>query len=309
MLSKMLEPPERTSVEGAVERLQGVGALDSRCELTPLGFHLALLPVDVRIGKLMLFGAVFRCLDSALTIAASLSYRSPFLSPFGKREEADRRKRTFAARNSDHLAALRAYQSWHDAVKKSHFAGYNYAQENYLSHKTMLTLAQTKHQFLELLSNISFAPSGITMRWLSRKARNGGDAVLQVTGEEMNAHGSNHRLLVSVLCAALYPNIVQILSPELRYKETASGAVARAPDAQEYKFKTKADGYVHIHPSSVCHSAGGFESPYLVFNEKIKTSRVFIREMSMVPIYPMILFGGTGAGDLYRSDKIVSAHF
>ena len=49
-------------------------------DLTPLGYHLAGLPVDVRIGKLMLFGAIFRCLDPVLTIAASLSFRSPFVS-------------------------------------------------------------------------------------------------------------------------------------------------------------------------------------------------------------------------------------
>ena len=36
--------------------------------------------VGFRIGKLMLFGAIFRCLDSALTIAASLSSKSPFVS-------------------------------------------------------------------------------------------------------------------------------------------------------------------------------------------------------------------------------------
>ena len=48
--------------------------------LTSLGYHLASLPVDVRIGKLMLFGAIFRCLDPVLTIAASLSFKSPFVS-------------------------------------------------------------------------------------------------------------------------------------------------------------------------------------------------------------------------------------
>ena len=60
-----------------------------------------------------------------------------------------RRKRTFAVRNSDHLASLRAYERWHEALKKSHFTGYNFAQENFLSHKTMLMLAQTKHQVSE----------------------------------------------------------------------------------------------------------------------------------------------------------------
>ena len=54
-----------------------------------------------------------------------------------------------------------------------------------------------------------------------------------------------------MLCAALYPNIVQILSPELKYKQTAAGAMLAPPTADELKFKTKADGYVNVHPSSV----------------------------------------------------------
>lgn len=57
--------------------------------LTPLGSHLANLPVDIHIGKMILFGAIFRCLDPILTIAAMLSYKSPFTRPFGKEREAD----------------------------------------------------------------------------------------------------------------------------------------------------------------------------------------------------------------------------
>lgn len=57
----------------------------------------------------MLFGAIFRCLDSALTIAACLSYKSPFSAPFNKREEADSKKKEFAVANSDQLTALKAY--------------------------------------------------------------------------------------------------------------------------------------------------------------------------------------------------------
>ena len=67
----------------SLARLRGVGALDKEEALTPLGYHLASLPVDVRIGKLLILGSVFKCLDSALTIAACLSYKSPFVAPFG----------------------------------------------------------------------------------------------------------------------------------------------------------------------------------------------------------------------------------
>ena len=49
--------------------------------LTPLGYHLATLPVSPRIGKMIVYGAIFGCLSPILTIAASLSFRSPFVAP------------------------------------------------------------------------------------------------------------------------------------------------------------------------------------------------------------------------------------
>jgi HrpA-like RNA helicase len=58
-------------------------------ELTPLGSHLAALPVDPKIGKLLLFGSVFQCLEPVLTIASGLAYRDPFVLPMDKKEVAD----------------------------------------------------------------------------------------------------------------------------------------------------------------------------------------------------------------------------
>lgn len=79
VFSRLVEPPATESLNAAEQRLQDLGALTADEKLTPLGYHLACLPVDVRIGKLMLFGAIFRCLDPALTIAASLAFKSPFV--------------------------------------------------------------------------------------------------------------------------------------------------------------------------------------------------------------------------------------
>lgn len=55
-----MEPPSVESVSSAIKRLQDVGAFDNDDNLTALGEILATLPVDVRIGKLMLFGAIFQ---------------------------------------------------------------------------------------------------------------------------------------------------------------------------------------------------------------------------------------------------------
>uniref|UniRef100_A0A3P8ZFT8 Putative ATP-dependent RNA helicase DHX57 n=1 Tax=Esox lucius TaxID=8010 RepID=A0A3P8ZFT8_ESOLU len=126
---RLIEPPATGSLDAAKQRLQDLGALTADEKLTPLGYHLACLPVDVRIGKLMLFGAIFRCLDPALTIAASLAFKSPFVSPWDKREEANEKKLNFALANSDHLALLQAYKGWCKAARNGNQTGYQYCRE------------------------------------------------------------------------------------------------------------------------------------------------------------------------------------
>ena len=60
------------------------------------GRHLCTLPLDPNLGKMLLMGSVFQCLDPVLTIAAALAYRSPFVLPIDRKEEADAVKRSFA---------------------------------------------------------------------------------------------------------------------------------------------------------------------------------------------------------------------
>eukprot|EP00090_Calanus_glacialis_P015911 TRINITY_DN25023_c0_g1_i1.p1 TRINITY_DN25023_c0_g1~~TRINITY_DN25023_c0_g1_i1.p1 ORF type:complete len:1347 (-),score=453.74 TRINITY_DN25023_c0_g1_i1:75-3920(-) len=309
VLSRIIEPPSVAGVDTACTRLQNVGALFPDNTLTPLGYHLAQLPVDVRIGKLMLYGAVFRCLDAALTIAACLSYRSPFVSPYKEREAANRARSKFSAGNSDQLTAWRAYRAWATAAGAGQQAGWVFSQENFLGQKTLQMISQMKHQFVELLASIGFIPNNPKSRDLDRAARGkgGADAVAVVTGPAINANNDNNRLVSAVLCAALYPNIVKVMTPEAKYKQTAAGAMFKPHEAEDLKFKTSEDGYVNIHPSSITAKVAHFETPYLVFHEKVKTSRVFVREVSMVPMYPMVLFGGTGVDIvMHRGQFVIS---
>ncbi|XP_028711029.1 putative ATP-dependent RNA helicase DHX57 isoform X1 [Peromyscus leucopus] len=291
VFSRFIEPPHIDSLRASKVRLRDLGALTSDEKLTPLGYHLASLPVDVRIGKLMLFGAIFRCLDPALTIAASLAFKSPFVSPWDKKEEANQKKLEFAFANSDYLALLCAYKGWQLSTKESARAGYNYCRQNFLSGRTLQEMASLKRQFTELLSDIGFVKEGLRARDIEKRAQ-GGDGVLDATGEEANTNAENPKLISAVLCAALYPNVVQVKTPEGKFQKTSSGVVRLQPKSAELKFVTKNDGYVHIHPSSVNYQVRHFDSPYLLYHEKIKTSRVFIRDCSMVSVYPLVLFGG-----------------
>ncbi|KAF6205655.1 hypothetical protein GE061_019828, partial [Apolygus lucorum] len=287
VIKGLIEPPADDNMTSAIERLRNVGALDDFSNLTPLGKHLASLPVDVRVGKLILFGAMFSALDSALTIAACLSFKSPFNAPLSRREDAARKKAQFITGCSDHLTTLKAYKSWQNAFSKFGSRGaQNFANENFLSNKTLMTLADIKTQFLELLMDIGFVPGNL--RVSRRKFTQ--DRILEITGRELNVHGDNQKLLSAILCAALYPNIVKVFTPDKQYSASISGAIPTPTKAEELVFRTKTDGPVLLHPSSVNHEVSYYPSPYLVFQEKVKTSRVFIRDCTMVPILPLVLF-------------------
>ncbi|KAJ9092668.1 hypothetical protein QFC21_006733 [Naganishia friedmannii] len=114
-LSKALDPPSPINVARAVSSLVEVKALTTAEEITPMGLLLSRLPVDVHLGtplhfsrnlnpytkaftlpgKFLLLAALFKCLDPALTIAATLNSKSPFVAPFGREQEADTIKQSF----------------------------------------------------------------------------------------------------------------------------------------------------------------------------------------------------------------------
>lgn len=74
-LARALDPPVPRAVDAAVSLLTDIGALDATERLTVLGRHLAALPMSPRLGKLVLYGLAFDCVDPILTIACAMSYR------------------------------------------------------------------------------------------------------------------------------------------------------------------------------------------------------------------------------------------
>lgn len=50
------------------------------------GRYLAMLPVEPKLGKMLILSAIFNCLDPILTVVAGLSFRDPFLAPLDKKD-------------------------------------------------------------------------------------------------------------------------------------------------------------------------------------------------------------------------------
>lgn len=105
--------------------LQTIDAMDQYEDLTDLGYHLADLPVEPHLGKMVMCAVVLKCLDPILTIACTLAYRDPFILPAqGSQKKAalDCRKSFTSSSLSDHMALLRAFQVGKGSCKKHVFS-------------------------------------------------------------------------------------------------------------------------------------------------------------------------------------------
>jgi ATP-dependent RNA helicase DHX36 len=80
-LGAALDPPPAKQMEAALAILRDIGATDASEEkLTPLGNKLCQLPMEPRLGKMLIAASAFRCLRPLVAVAAAKEYRDPFVN-------------------------------------------------------------------------------------------------------------------------------------------------------------------------------------------------------------------------------------
>lgn len=287
-LAGTLTPPENVTVEGALTLLRRMGVLDGD-SLTALGQHLAMVPADLRCAKLMVYGALFGCLEASVTIASILTVKSPFVSPQGKRQEADAARLAFGQNVGDPIVNLRAYDAWAEIRAQRPFREVRtWCEQNFLSWHTLNDIASTRSQYLSSLKEIGFLPLSY---------RSGGGS-----GDRMNRNSTSLPLLHALLLSALHPNTLRILYPPQKYTATSTGTLAVDPEARSIKFFSEQNSRAFIHPSSTLFSAqsfpsslgGGGAAGFLSYWNKMETSKVMIREVSPASTFGLLLFAGQG---------------
>ncbi|KAH8100720.1 P-loop containing nucleoside triphosphate hydrolase protein [Cristinia sonorae] len=230
VLAASIEPPAEERVLAAIQSLKMVGALDEQTNLTSLGRVLLQLPIEPQMGRLVLYGAFFRCLDEALTLAAILTNRDPFMSPMHLKDEAAKRKKAFSPDEfrSDALTVLRAYRVWWSMQSRGEFRSANqFCVDNFLSKPTLLMIQKVKGHILQSLYDagiFNVAARGDVANWVPRR----GDATVP---PELNVNGESMPLLTALITIALQPKF--------------------AIRTGDKTLRTNQDKIVLIHPSSV----------------------------------------------------------
>ncbi|KAL6097397.1 ythdc2 [Pungitius sinensis] len=264
-LSKAPQPPAAHAIRNAVQMLKTIDAMDQHEDLTDLGYHLADLPVEPHLGKMVLCAVVLKCLDPILTIACTLAYRDPFILPAQGTEKkaALHNRKCFASTSfSDHMALLRAFQAWQKA--RSEGWERSFCEKNFLSQATMDMILGMRTQLLGQLRAIGFV-----------RARGGSDI------RDVNLNSENWAVVKAALMAGMYPNLVHI------NRETSM-------------LSSNREKKVHFHPTSILSqsqlkekSAQVLPTDWLIYDEMSRGHRMAsVRCCSVLTAITVAIFGG-----------------
>jgi ATP-dependent helicase HrpA len=99
-----IDKPDGRYIRDGERTLEELGALDPSGKLTDLGWQLAKLPVDPRIGRIVLAGAKQGCLREVLIIASAMSVQDPKERPADKKDAAQTKHARFDQKGSDFMA-------------------------------------------------------------------------------------------------------------------------------------------------------------------------------------------------------------
>ena len=131
-----VDAPARRMIADGYQLLAELGAVDEARKLTPIGEQLAKLPIDPRVGRMLVAAKQEGCLNEVLIIAAALSVQDPRERPMDKQEAVTQAHAEFLDERSDFLSYLEIWKWFEEALrhKKSNRLLVRECHERFLSY-------------------------------------------------------------------------------------------------------------------------------------------------------------------------------
>ena len=148
-----IEAPQGRAIADGYQLLQELGAIDETNQLTALGAKLAKLPLDPRIGRMILAASEQHSLTEVLIIASALSVQDPRDRPMEAQAAADLAHKKFADEKSEFVGYLKMWQWFEDAIahKKSNRLLQQNCRENFLSQLRLREWREVHSQLLTIV--------------------------------------------------------------------------------------------------------------------------------------------------------------
>ncbi|MGV8867731.1 MAG: ATP-dependent RNA helicase HrpA [Janthinobacterium svalbardensis] len=148
-----IEPPLARAVADGYQLLQELGAVDEVNQLTALGNKLAKLPLDPRVGRMILAALDNACLTEVLIVASALSVQDPRDRPMEHQQAADEAHKKFADEKSEFLSYLKIWRWFESAIehKKTNRQLQDNCRTNFLSQMRLREWRDVHSQLLTIV--------------------------------------------------------------------------------------------------------------------------------------------------------------
>ena len=155
-----IDPPGADAIRDGYRTLFEIGAVDERRSLTPLGRKLARLPVDPRIGRMIVQADSENCLSEILIICSGLELQDPRIRPPEKKNAADAQHQKFVHEKSDFLSMLKLWDFFHDLKEELSRSKLRLAcAQNYISLSLMRQWQDIHRQLKAMVSSLGLKTS------------------------------------------------------------------------------------------------------------------------------------------------------
>jgi ATP-dependent helicase HrpA len=148
-----IEPPLARAIADGYQLLQELGAVDEYNQITPLGKKLAKLPLDPRVGRMILAALDNVCLNEVLIIASALSVQDPRDRPLEHQQAADEAHKKFADEKSEFLSYIKIWKWFENAIehKKTNRQLQDNCRTNFLSQLRLREWRDVHSQLLTIV--------------------------------------------------------------------------------------------------------------------------------------------------------------
>ena len=158
-----IEPPPAKAISDGYALLQELGALDDENRLTKVGDALAKLPLDPRIGRMLVAARDLSCLSEVLVIAAGLSTQDPRERPQERQQAADEKHKLFADEKSEFLSWVKLWAWFRNAVdhKKSNKSLVDTCHAHFLSYLRLREWREVHGQLHAMVTELGWKENDI----------------------------------------------------------------------------------------------------------------------------------------------------
>ncbi len=158
-----IEPPPAKAISDGYALLQELGALDDDNRLTRVGDALAKLPLDPRIGRMLVAARDLGCLKEVMVIAAGLSVQDPRERPQERQQAADEKHKLFVDEKSEFLGWWKLWHWFQNAVehKKSNKQLIDNCHAHFLSYLRLREWREVHSQLHAMVAELGWKESDL----------------------------------------------------------------------------------------------------------------------------------------------------